>query len=226
LIQDLAPGVTAINEPKRIAAGAPDYAILRGSGAAQRILGHIEAKDMGVALDVNTDQMKRYLSSLRNLAFTDYLEFRFYLDGKPHGDARVASVGRDGHLHFESEDAARLEELLEVFLGRGPELIRSPQDLARRMAKLAHMIRDVAVKGMREGVASDDLLGTYKTFKKTLIPDLDEGQFGDMFAQTLAYGLFAARYNHKGAQPFRRNDAASEIPRANPFLRKLFGDIS
>ena len=47
-----------------------------------------------------------------------------------------------------------------------------------------------------------------------------------MFAQTLAYGLFAARYNHKGREAFNRSDAAKEIPRTNPFLRKLFSTIA
>jgi hypothetical protein len=44
-----------------------------------------------------------------------------------------------------------------------------------------------------------------------------------MFAQTMAYGLFAARYNHTDKKPFTRSDAAKEIPRTNPFLRKFFG---
>ena len=47
-----------------------------------------------------------------------------------------------------------------------------------------------------------------------------------MFAQTLSYGLFAARANHKGPQPFQRQIAAYEIPRTNPFLRRLFGAIT
>ncbi len=47
-----------------------------------------------------------------------------------------------------------------------------------------------------------------------------------MFAQTIAYGLFAARYNHTSSKPFRRDDAAKEIPRTNPFLRRLFDVIA
>jgi predicted helicase len=46
-----------------------------------------------------------------------------------------------------------------------------------------------------------------------------------MFAQTLAYGLFASRQRHHGAAPFRRQDAAYDIPKTNPFLRKLFSSI-
>ena len=70
------------------------------------------------------------------------------------------------------------------------------------------------------------LLDLYKAFRETLIPDLTEAAFADMFAQTLAYGLFAARVNHKGDKPFSRADAAREVPKSNPFLRKLFQTIS
>ena len=59
-----------------------------------------------------------------------------------------------------------------------------------------------------------------------LLPEVTGAEFADMFAQTLAYGLFAARYNHRGTKPFNRNDAAKEIPRTNPFLRRLFGTIA
>ena len=51
--------------------------------------------------------------------------------------------------------------------------------------------------------------------------------FADMFAQTLTYGLFAARVNHNSAHgKFQRLGAAREIPRTNPFLRNLFGQIT
>ncbi len=70
------------------------------------------------------------------------------------------------------------------------------------------------------------LTGLYDSFKQVLIPDLSESDFADMFAQTLAYGLFAARSRHTGAEPFRREHAAREIPKTNPFLRKLFDTIT
>ena len=48
-----------------------------------------------------------------------------------------------------------------------------------------------------------------------------------MFAQTLAYGLFAARVNHDPTEgKFQRRDAAREIPSTNPFLRNLFQQIT
>lgn len=56
--------ITAINEPKRIACGAPDYLVTRG----ELPLGYIEAKDIGIDLDAveNSDQLQRYRASLAN----------------------------------------------------------------------------------------------------------------------------------------------------------------
>ena len=94
------------------------------------------------------------------------------------------------------------------------------------MARLTHMIRDLTVASFAGGAASTMLTGLYDSFKQVLIPELSESDFADMFAQTLAYGLFAARCRHTGAEPFRREHAAREIPKTNPFLRRLFDTIT
>jgi type I restriction-modification system DNA methylase subunit len=62
-------------------------------------------------------------------------------------------------------------------------------------------------------------------FRQVLIESLTTDQFADMYAQTLAYGLFAARCN-SGAKGFTRQIAASALPKTNPFLRKLFNTIA
>lgn len=80
LIEALAgPGVQAVNEPRRIACGAPDYVIARGTVP----LGYIEAKDVGSNLNEVecSEQLARYRDSLGNLILTDDLEFRWYLGG-------------------------------------------------------------------------------------------------------------------------------------------------
>ncbi len=59
-----------------------------------------------------------------------------------------------------------------------------------------------------------------------LIHDLSEEQFADMYAQTICYGLFAARCNIKEYVQFTREHAAYDLPKTNPFLRKLFNHIA
>jgi hypothetical protein len=82
LIESFGKDISAINEPKRRTFGAPDYVIRK----RQIPLGYIEAKDVGKDLDKldkrEKDQLKRYLDSLNNLIYTNYLDFRWYVRGE------------------------------------------------------------------------------------------------------------------------------------------------
>jgi predicted helicase len=228
LLVSLVSDITALNEPKRIKCGAPDYAVFRRTGQGLLTIGYVEAKDISIPLDKieHGEQMNRYLRALDNLVLTDYLEFRWYVKGEKQMSARLTTLQRGKSLTLDKVGAKATEDLLQSFLRHNAETIRNPADLAKRMARLAHMIRDVTVAAFEYNEASDTLNGLYEAFKTVLIPDLPTTQFADMFAQTLAYGLFAARYNHQGPELFNRRDAAREIPRTNPFLRKLFGTIA
>lgn len=84
LIEALGPHVTATNDPKRVACGAPDYVVSRDTGYGPLTVGYVETKDVAVSLDETerSEQLRRYLPALENLLLTDYLEFR-YFDGVP-----------------------------------------------------------------------------------------------------------------------------------------------
>ena len=92
LLQSLASGVTATKEPKRVECGAPDFAVTEKRAHGPVTIGHLEAKDVGKDLvEVEkSEQMKRYLPALPNLILTDYLEFRWYVDGEHRQTARPA----------------------------------------------------------------------------------------------------------------------------------------
>jgi len=230
LIESLAPGVTATNEPKQVECGAPDFVVSRKAAHGPVTLGHIEAKDVGKPLDEieRSDQMRRYLPALSNLILTDYLEFRWYVDGHRRADpARLARVAKGGKLAPEKGGPEAVSDLFAAFLAHEAEPINKPKELALRMARLTHFIRDMIVTAFDRQSASATLRDLHKAFEKALIPDLPIPQFADMFAQTLAYGLFAARVNHRGPRgSFRRLGAAAEIPKTNPFLRQLFETIT
>jgi hypothetical protein len=243
LIESLAPGVTATNEPRRVECGAPDFVISRKAAHGPVTLGHIEAKDVGKDLDEieRSEQMKRYLPALPNLILTDYLEFRWYVNGEHRHTARLARVAKGGKLAPEKDGAQAIGDLLTGFLAQEAQAINDPKALALRMARLTHFIRDMIVTAFggtgvspvgehgqdAHATASATLRDLHNAFEKALIPDLPIPQFADMFAQTLAYGLFAARCNHHGPKgSFKRLGAASEIPKTNPFLRQLFETIT
>lgn len=65
-----------------------------------------------------------------------------------------------------------------------------------------------------------------KAFKDILIHDIIIKEFADIYAQTIAYGMFAARLHDPTLENFARQEAAELIPKSNPFLRKLFGYIA
>ena len=162
-----------------------------------------------------------------NLLLTDYLDFRWFVKGEKQPlTARIATIQPNKSLLIDKDEVAKLDTLLGSFLGRPFEQIRRPEELARRMARLTHIIRDTVEEVFTKRVQSETLNGLFEAFKAVLLPELPIPQFADMFAQTLAYGLFAARYNHKGNKAFDRHDAAREIPKTNPFLRKLFTMIA
>ncbi len=233
LLESTGDQVTATNEPKRIECGAPDFVISR-TLPSQLTVGYVEAKDIGIDLNqierdskranpstTNGRQLKRYRESLSNLLLTNYTEFRWYVDGEQRMTVCIANVGSDDRLSQNKAEFSKGNQLLWEFLNRAPERISSPEDLARRMARLTHMIRNVIEQGFSRGHVSQSVKDLYDATRSVLAPDLNEERFADMFAQTLAYGLFAARVNHQAGQ-FRRQDAAHHIPPTNPFLQRLF----
>lgn len=213
----------AINEPRQIECGAPDFIIQRGVIP----LGYVEAKDVGSDLKriEKTDQLQRYRKSLSNLVLTDYLEFRWYLDGELRLIAALPSPDRNGNLLFNAEAASEVAQLLGQFLAADIPLNVTPHDLATRMAGLAQLIRSLILQTFRAEGDNGELHNQREAFRKILIESLTSEQIADMYAQTLSYGLFAARCNVSGSG-FTRQIAASALPKTNPFLRKLFHSIA
>lgn len=223
-LEALATGVTATNEPRRIACGAPDYIITKGEVP----LGYIEAKDIGEALDKveKSEQMARYKGSLGNLILTDYVEFRWYVQGEKRLTARLGTVGAKGKITGDAAGTTAVLQLLQAFLKSQTPTLKSPKDLASRMAALAQMIHDIIKLAFKSEEGGGTLHAQLKGFQEVLLHDLNPDQFADMYAQTICYGLFAARCAKPGDTPFTRMKAPYLLPKTNPFLRTLFGHIA
>jgi len=224
LLEGLTPGVVATNEPKRIKCGAPDYILTRG----ETPLGYVEAKDIGEPLDKieKSEQMKRYRESLGNLILTDYVEFRWYVGGQHRLTARLGTGGGHKALKAEPGGEGQVKALLEAFLEAQIPTIGSPKELAGRMAKLARRVRETMLLALLAEDKGGTLHQQFEGFRKVLLHDLTPELFSDMYAQTIAYGLFAARCNKKPGERFTRVLAPHQLPKTNPFLRKTFGYIA
>ncbi len=224
LLETLYPGITATNEPKRIKCGAPDFIIAK----KQTPLGYVETKDVGISLDQveRTDQMKRYLGSLGNLILTDYVAFRWYVAGEHRMTARLAKVGAKGKWVPEPDGIDHVSKLLQGFLLTQAPTVSTPKELAIRMAGLAQLIRDAINRAFKSEEGGGSLHTQMEGFRHVLLPDLTPEQFADMYAQTICYGLFAARCNARPNVTFTREYAAFHMPKTNPFLSKMFAHIA
>jgi len=200
LLEALRPGIAATSNPKRIECGAPDFEVCRG----ETRVGYVEAKDVGrdlEAIEVDSrratpstregEQLKRYLG-LGNVILTNYLEFRWYVHNDRRGTARIGTETCEGKIRRDREGIEAAGHLLSEFLAREGEMVGTPKELAVRMARLAHMIRDLIVAAFEKELESGSLHGQFMAFRDHLIPDLGVAQFADMYAQTIAYGLFEA----------------------------------
>lgn len=191
---------------------------------------YIEAKDIGVSLDKieKSNQMDRYFG-YDNLVLTDYVEFRFYRNGQKYGEpVSIATFDKDSRLINEiSENFSLLSKTLIDFASSHKEPIKSGKQLAKIMGGKAMRIRD----NVREMLASDtdryaDLTKMLDVVRENLVSSLGNETFADMYAQTLVYGLFAARYNDKTTESFSRAEARELVPKTNPFLRSFFDHIA
>ncbi|MDB9455862.1 type ISP restriction/modification enzyme [Dolichospermum circinale] len=224
LMESLDSGIQAINEPKRIACGAPDFVVKNGV----LDVGHIEAKDIGVSLKKaeKTAQMGRYFQALGNLILTDYLEFRWYVQGELKLSAALGTIDKNKKIKVDQEGMQEVDQLLQQFLLAKVPQITTPKDLAKRMASLAQLMRDAIKTALHDVDKGGTLREQLESFQRVLIKDLTVEQFADMYAQTICYGLFAARCNTDNVQTFSRETAAFKLPKTNPFLRSIFGQIA
>ncbi|UWX58492.1 N-6 DNA methylase [Chlorobaculum sp. MV4-Y] len=232
LLAELLPGVEVTNEPQRIECGAPDFILTRTGVPA----GYIEAKDIGKPLDGRQfrEQFERYRTSLRNLIITDYLEFRLFRDGE-HAATLVLAEIRDGRIVARSENIDGFAELIREFGRYEGQTIRSASKLSKMMAAKARLLAsiiDIALDSDaretsdRVAEANTTLRDQLSAFRQVLIHDITPRQFADIYAQTIAYGMFAARLHDPTIENFNRREAAELIPKSNPFLRKLFQGIA
>lgn len=231
LLSHLLPNHTITNEPSQITdCGNPDFVITR-----QGIpIGYIEAKDIGKDLNhkIYNEQFGRYKKALDNLIITDYVGFQFFVEGEKVAEIRLGQSAPDNANKIELADSdtlSKFENLIKEFSVKVTQAIKSPSKLAELMAGKARLLESILKEALNKDLDNDqqtELTNQFQVFKTMLIHDLTPQQFADLYAQTLAYGMFAARYHDPILETFDRNEAARLIPKSNPLLRNLFQSIA
>ncbi len=231
LMQSLLPKLRIVNEPKREKCGAPDYIASRKDGMP---VFYIEAKNIG---DNDLDgrnphghknQFTRYKQALDYIIFTDYLDFHLYEHGEFIDSVRIAEVKGDKIVAI-PENEEKFLNLIEHVGNKAIQRITSASRLAKLMAGKARLLENIILQAMNDdsdSYANKNLQGQYQAFKDVLIQELKPVDFADIYAQTIAYGMFAARLHDETPENFSREEAARLIPKTNPFLRQIFNNLA
>jgi len=219
-------GYTVRHEQSTGTSNKPDFIILRGSVPVL----YIEVKKPGEDLDKieKSNQAERYFG-YTNLIISDYIEFRFYRNGVRYEDPiSLATVDRTMSTLIPCLGTEQhLRDVMTDFITSQKEPIKRGKHLAEIMGGKARRIRDNVVAFLEtESKDKNELVRMRRFIKEHLIENFTDDDFADMYAQTLVYGLFAARYNDDTPDSFSRAEALTLVPATNPFLRSFFGHIS
>ena len=231
LMQTLLPKLRIVNEPKREKCGAPDYIASRKDGIP---VFYIEAKDIGDNdLDgrnphAHKEQFTRYKQALDHIIFTDYLDFHLYEHGEFVDSVRIAEIKGDKIVAI-TENEDKFLNLIQHVGNNAIQSITSASRLAKLMAGKARLLENIIEQAMNDetdSYANENIRGQYQAFKDVLIQELKPTDFADIYAQTIAYGMFAARLHDDTPNDFSREEAARLIPKTNPFLRQIFNNLA
>ena len=205
--------IAITSEPRRLEIGRPDFVVKNGLLP----VGYIEAEAYDRDLDALTGhaqtQNERFIENLDNFILTNFVEFRLYAESQLRVTARITD-----------ESTASLEALLDRFLSASVTQIGSPELLAKHLARRTRELQTQIATTLTD--ENSDIYRMFLAFKELLLTTLTPDDFADMYAQTLAYGLFAARCTLPNATNFSRFTAASALPQSNPFLVQLFHQVA
>ncbi|MDZ7260500.1 MAG: N-6 DNA methylase [candidate division KSB1 bacterium] len=206
--------------PKKTEVGIPDFRV----GKDGEIVGYIEAKPPAANLGEieDSEQLKRYRESLPNLILTNFLEFRLYRYGNPRPIDQV-EVGRQFTLQSLKhppvpEKLDLFVELLKKFFSFSTPEIQKSSELSVELARRARFLENILQEELSR--ENEEVTRFYQAFREELIETLTKERFADLYAQTITYGLFAARM--KLPNGFKREIAWKSIPESLPLLKEIF----
>ncbi len=218
LFQNLKPAqVDFVGEGKQLAAGRPDFTFTRG--LYHDPIGYVEAEkisaDLGNLTGHAKAQNERFSADLDNFLLTNHFDFRLY-DGGVLVE-RVTLPEQSAALNATHEaDFARLWERFTSAQIAAPQ---TPKELANLLARRARTLRLAIAASLKE--PDSPLLQDLAAFRKLLLPDLSAPDFANLYAETLTYGLFAARCQNPDSKRFSAQTADRALKRT-PLLRTLY----
>lgn len=202
----------------------------------------IEVKKIGGIDGRAKEQIKIETLKYGNAILTDNLlwEFWYCKDGTAQKYATVELIKlQNEKLHYNTENEELFIELVKDFVLKQTE-IKSSNVLAGYMAKHARTIKSIIIGILKEdinGLPDEsesqqkvpmflELYGLFNKIKSELRPAMKTRDFADMYAQTIVYGLFIARYNDKSLDSFDRFEAIAYLQEESELLKQFFIHIT
>ena len=201
----------------------------------------IEVKKIGGIDNRALSQIKAEAERYGNAILTDNLEWRFWRAGDTGMYTGIRIIeNNNGKLTLKTECIELFFSLVEDFMLRNPAQIKSSSKLAEYMAMHARTIRSIITgilrdDGMGQPLVNEtqkrlpmylELYGLYKRIKTDLRPSMDTREFADMYAQTIVYGLFIARYNDSTPDTFDKYEAIGNLQTESELLKQFFMHIA
>ena len=205
-----------------VAGARPDYTVARGG----LIIGHIELKAPGAGVDPdgftghNLDQWMQ-LRHLPNLLYSDGIDWILWQDGQQVARATAWTAPGKG-IASARVDAADLVQVLDTFCANAPHPPATAQELARTTARLCRVLRNQILHTLETG-KSEGLEAVAEDWRSLLFPEATDAEFADAYAQTITFGLIAARAAGGGLTS--GNSVAERVARATNALDAEVGLI-
>lgn len=216
--------------PKGVEGGNPDFVVRRG----KELVGYIEAKDFGkidnLELISESEQIERYKNNFENFILTNFVEFWLWRKSEKKWVKKVKiqqpNIISEIKTLTPVENEKDFLELLSEFVEFSIPERKSAKSLAIELAARAKRMRTPLLEELSNNIETD-IDKIYKAFQKYLMPDLSPEYFVDIYAQTIAYGLFIARLQYKGERKdFNRTLARDLIPKNLKILKQTFSFVS
>lgn len=200
--------------------GRPDFAVHAGIIP----LGFIELKAPGKGADPEcfTGHDRRQWDRFKlvpNLLYSDGDQWALYRDGVAVPGAWVAfpgSIKRDGENAVTQEAAAKLFELLALYISWQPLVPKKPAELAAFLAPCCRLLRDDVLDAL--GDHASPMHRLKGEVKDLLFPEATDDQFADAYAQTVLFALLLARMD--GADALKLSDACAALEHTNGLLSR------
>ena len=229
LIENISDNVIITNEPKGNNGNRPDISLINKKNKSITI-GYIETKDIHTNLEKientndNTDQIERYKESLDNFILTNYLDFVFFRNKQKTYSISIAKL-ENGKIHSLQNQFDIFKNTIQDFCRFQGETIKTADQLADIMAEKAQLMRATVYNILKDELHSNTLHEYLKAFQKMLLNNMSKEQFSDIYAQTIVYGLLAAKIHNTNNNNFSAEKTPYLIPASNPFLQDFFHDL-